>query len=238
MRLREATLAFALSAAAAVGACNPSEDSENIATAGIYVEYEVVEQGLATEATARATFWVGDDPGGTYLELTGGDEIEVDGVELVDQGGNPKRYEAQVPVKGAGELYEFVFTRPDEGPYSSLVSTRPQVDLTAPDGETYSREDDSFDVEWDDNDDTGDPIELLVEGDCIDDYPQIGGDDVDDSGSYSVAAGDLEEALGEEGETCEVTVTLERASEGTLSLDLKGTIEGFTTDAATFTSEP
>ena len=71
------TVALALSLPITTG-CFPVEDSCNIKTDGLYLELDAIEENGSVEA--QAIFWVGDRPGGTYLELGDcGDEISVNG---------------------------------------------------------------------------------------------------------------------------------------------------------------
>ncbi len=211
-------------------ACFEEEDSCNIRTPGIYVEYEVVEEDGS--ARAQVTFWTGDDPGGTYLELGAcGDTISVNGEELSESGSNPTRYRGVIDV---ADSYEFVFDRPDEGSYASTVTDMPApVAISAPSGQSIAR-DESFEVIWDTN--GSGQINLLISGDCIHDYPSTLGEAITDNGTHTVAADALEIWSGEEGSTCSATVELTRTTTGDLSPDLKGTIVGKTRDTASFST--
>jgi len=217
----------------AVG-CSPQEDSSNIKTAGIYFEFEVTDS--ADKAEAVATFWVGNKPGGTVLNLSGGDEIKVNGVRLSEQRGfNPIRYAATLDK---ADKYDFVFTRPDEDPYSSLLAQMPKpVVITGPPASDIAR-DKAFEVTWEDNSADSKTIELLIGGDCFWDYPDVQGDDVADSGSYSVASGGLKVKDLDKGETCAATVRLKRKVNGVLCDSLKGTIKGYSVDTSSFNSTP
>jgi len=232
MRTLVIATTLAACALALITGCHPSEDSCNIKTAGIYVELEAIEEGA--NATGKATFWVGDDPGGTYLVLGEcGDEIAVNGTVLQHKSGNPEYYEASIDP---AESYEFVFSRPDEDPYASLVANmRPEVTVLGPSGDTIPR-DEEFDITWEDND-TGE-IHLYVEGDCIHDYPDVLGDEVADNGSHTVASGGIEAWEGDENESCVAEIELSREVDGTLDSSLKGTIVGKSVGRSSFTSAP
>ncbi len=212
--------------------CYPEEDSCNILTDGIYVEYQVMEQNDA--ASARATFWVGDSPGGTYLTLGScGDEISVNGVELNKTGSNPEYYEAGVEV---ADTYDFTFNRPEYGEFVSSITAMPaEVEITSISGDEIAR-DEEFQITWMDNSDG--EIDLLISGDCIEDYPNLMGDDIADTGSHTVGAGAIEVNDNDVGESCAAEVRLTRESSGTLAAELKGTIKGFTRDVDSFTSTP
>jgi len=217
---------------ALVAGCHPQEDSCNVKTAGIYFQYEAVEEGGG--ALGRATLWVGDKPGGTNLVLGDcGDEVAVNGVKLKEKGSNPKYYEAAVPV---ADVYEFVFTREDEDPYVSVVDEmRPPVLDVAPSGGSISRLD-PFDVTWENND--GGQIHLLISGSCIWDYPNTLGDKVADNGSHTVPAEGLDATSAGESESCTAEIELTRETTGSLDPALKGTIKGQSVGRSSFTTTP
>ncbi|MBI4699700.1 MAG: hypothetical protein HY744_00810 [Deltaproteobacteria bacterium] len=219
--------------AVALGCGHPEEDSCNIKTAGIYVEYEVAEQGA--QATAKATFWVGDDSGGTYLTLGQcGDQIQVNGKALDKKAGNPEYYESAL---ASADGYEFVFTRVDEDPYPSSVAPPADVSISAPAADASISRADPFDITWD-KDGSGE-IKLLVEGDCIASYPKPLGDEIADTGSYTVNAGDIEPFVeSDKDKTCSATITLTREKAGSLHQSLKGTMKATTTASRGFESKP
>lgn len=226
-------LGLLIAAGTWMGCSSPEEDSCNIRTPGIYVEYEVNHRG--DSATVRATFWVGDDAGGTFLTLGScGDEIAVNGQKLGKKSGmDHDYYEASI---AASDTYEFVFTRVDEDPYASTVSPPPVVAVTAPSGESISRTE-SFDILWDDSGSGN--IELLIDGDCIKDYPNTLGDDVPDNGQHTVNAGAIEPFVSsDETESCTATIELRRESGGSLDASLKGTIKAESIGRSSFTSTP
>ncbi|MFW5740091.1 MAG: hypothetical protein ACOC1F_06965 [Myxococcota bacterium] len=222
-------LGLLIAGVAAMGCTTPEEDSCNIRTPGIYVEYEVVESD--NSATARATFWVGDAPGGTVLYLGQcGDAVTVNGQPLNKDG---DLYRASLTP---ADSYEFIFERSDEDPYISSVSTPPAVNVSAPSGESISRAS-SFDVEWDAN--GSGSLDLLIEGDCIKDYPNVMGDSVPDNGLHTVNAGAIKPFVSsDENESCTATVELTRESGGSLSPSLKGTIKGQSVGTTSFKSTP
>lgn len=227
-------LPFLLIGSAAVVGCSqqPEEDSCNIKTAGIYVQYEVTEAG--NSATARATFWVGDAPGGTFLTLGScGDDIKINGQAMShDSNSDHDYYETTL---APADSYDFVFTRAGEDPYSSVVSTPAAVNVTGPSG-SISRAD-AFDVTWENN--SSGAIDLLIEGDCIKDFPEINGKAVADTGSYTVNAGDIEPFVSSDADkSCTANVSLKRGADGALDPHLKGTIQGYSAGYTSFTSTP
>jgi hypothetical protein len=213
-------------------ACFPQEDSCNIKTGGIYVEFEIVE--TAKSAKAEAVFWVGDKPGGTNVELTCGDTITVNDLKLKKTSSNPARYTGSIAVE---DEYVFVFEREDEDPYISTIANMPApITLLAPKGGEYAR-DESFGVTWEDNG-TASNLNLLIESDCFWDFPDTLGKSVPDGGAYTVAADAFDLKSNQEAESCTATIELTRESKGSLSTDLKGTIKGKTRATGSFTSTP
>ncbi len=234
-------LPLLLIGSAVVSGCskNPEENSCNIKTAGVYVEYTVHAEGAS--AVADATFWVGNAPGGTYLTLGDcGDTITVNGQPLVHQSGaDNDYYETNVTPT---DVYKFVFTRQGESPYTSTVSTPAAVDITAPTAGTSISRAEAFDIKWTAN--PGGKIHLLISGDdankCIQDYPTYESDRaIDDTGTYTVNAGAIQPFVSSDAtKSCSATIALERSEPGTLDPSLKGTINGFAAGHTTFTSTP
>ncbi|MBN2343228.1 MAG: hypothetical protein JXX29_21210 [Deltaproteobacteria bacterium] len=225
-------VALLVSAATFATGCFEEEDSCNIHTPGIYVEYEVTERN--GNAYAEVVFWTGDEPGGTYLELGAcGDAVSVNGTKLSESGSNPTVYRATIDI---AETYNIVFDRPNEGSYSSVITTMPEpVDILTPSGDSLAR-DEAFDITWESNS-TG-QINLLVSSDCFWDYPSSLGDQVTDNGTHTVNAQIFDVKESEAGSTCTATIELTRETDGILSEKLKGTIVGKTMDSTTFTSSP
>lgn len=206
------------------------EDSCNIRTPGIFNEYEVHRTSGGAEVSAR--FWVGNNVGGTVLNLGQcGDQIKVNGVALTAS--SEHWYKASVPT---ADVYEFTFTRENEQPYVSTVSAPQQVVITAPNGESIPR-DQAFDITWENG--NGGNINLEAKGDCIWSYPSVKGDLVPDTGKHTVAANTIK-TLGSAGTdaTCTVNIELKREIGGQLANGLKGTIKGISKGATNFTTVP
>ena len=224
-----ATVALAASLPLTSG-CFPAEDSCNIKTGGLYLQLETIEEDGAVEA--QAIFWVGDRPGGTYLELGDcGDEISVNGAVMSASPGydNPEVYVANIDV---AESYEFTLSRPDEDPYVSTVSnTRQAVTVTGPIDASISRAE-GFDVTWDDND--GGEAEVSIDGDCFFSYSET----VLDNGSHTVAADSLSATDSDAAETCSGTIFVERSTSGTMASGLAGTVDALVRDRTVFSSTP
>ena len=217
---------------AAVGCSNPEEDSCNIKTPGMFVEYEVVNSG-GTTVDATAKFWVGNKAGGTSLFLGSCDAITINGAKMVVKGSGQNVYRATINLS---DNYDFVLAREDEDPYSSTVTTPELPVLTAPVPTDSFLRDEGFDITWVAG--SGN-INLLVKGSCTKSFPSVGGENVPDNGTYSVAAGKIQSFTSSETkETCTANVTLTRTNAGTLSSQLKGKIHGKSKGATSFKSLP
>ena len=221
-----------LGAVAATG-CLPPEDSCDLKTQGIKVEFAAMEEAGA--ATGQAIFWT--DEGRAIVLGDCGDNITVNGTELqvVNATASPVVYSAATEATGE---YSFVFSRPDEGDYTSTVSgLRPEVTVTAPVEGAETPRDADLIVEWNDNNDGAgsDEIELLVTGDCITfDYDATW----TDSGSGTIPANSLD--VDGDTTTCEAALVLTRKVSGTLDSGLNqvGSIEGWSMGRTTFTTIP
>ena len=210
--------------------CFPVEDSCNIKTDGLYLQLETIEENGSVEA--QAIFWVGNAPGGTYLELGDcGDGIEVNGSVMTASPGydNPEVYVAAIDV---AETYDFTLRRPDEDPYvSSVTNARAPVNVNGPSDQTISRAE-AFDVTWESND-AGD-ARVSVGGACFFDYSES----VQDDGTHTVAGGSLDSTDAEAGETCNATVLVERVTAGSMATGLSGSISAVVRGRTTFSSAP
>jgi len=222
-----------LLAALPIGCENPEEDSCNIKTPGIYVEFEATDTG--SQVLAAAKFWTGNKPGGTSLFLGNCDKISVNGTEMREGGSGQNVYRATI---GTADTYDFVFDRIDDGDTFNSTTTTPEaVTISALVSSDEIARDEAFDITWDTNGSGN--INLIVEGDCIDDYPKINGGNVSDTGSHTVNAGEITPKFQSDvDKTCTGSVTLTRQKDGTLDPALKGTIRGYAAGKTSFKSTP
>jgi hypothetical protein len=233
--LRAAFPAALVLAGAAAAGCLPAEDSCDIATEDIEVEFAAIEENGA--AAGEAIFRTGDVSSIALGDC--GDKITVNGerMRVLSGSASPLIYAASIEV---ADEYEFVFSRPDEDDYVSTVSDlRPEVTITAPAAGSIITRDTGFDITWANND--AGEINLLIDGDCIRSYPDAAGESVTDDGADAVPPNGLVWS-GTEGTetptTCDAEVVLTRSVEGTLDAALTGAIHGWTAGRAAFTSAP
>jgi hypothetical protein len=217
-----------LGAIAATG-CLKSEDSCDLKTQGIRVEFAAMEEGGA--ASGQAEFFT--DEGMAIILGDCGDKITVNGTELqvVSATASPVVYAANIEATGT---YEFVFSRPDEGDYTSTVTDlRPAVVVTAPAADADVPRDAALDVAWDNSD--GGSIDLVITGDCFSDYKESWTDD----GAETIDANSL--IVTDDTASCAAELVLTRTVTGTLDsalTDQGGWIRGWSVGRTSFTSIP
>lgn len=207
---------FFIAGATLMLGCLEEEDSCNIRTPGIYTEYYVSE--IDGQASVNATFWVGDGPQGTYLELGScGDTIEVNGIKLNETGSYPTHYTAKMP---AATEYVFAFIRPKEKAYYSVMDNVPgAIHIETPQGEQIARDEDLL-LLWQDNGNS--QISLNISSGCFTYYRET----LTDDGRHIVPANTFATRPQYCTKGCAATATLTRKFSGRLSPSLKGTIGG------------
>lgn len=125
-----------------LGGC-PTSPSGAITTRGLNVYYQVEQVGDRT--SVEAYFRVGS-PLGALLQLTGGDEVTVNGTILTCSVLLSPRYTGTVT---AADEYVFELRRPGESPYLSTVTAPLPVDLKTPVPDVVVSRQEGFTVSWD-----------------------------------------------------------------------------------------
>jgi hypothetical protein len=121
-------------------------ESENVQTSGIHSQFEVVKDADG-DIECKATFQVGDGLGGTYLDLTGDDEVFCNGVRLRRNNiFGVVEYRAHVQRKD-NNLYHFKFKRQGES-YESIAELPGDVQFISPAPYERLRKDQPVDVQW------------------------------------------------------------------------------------------
>lgn len=115
------------------------QQSGNIRTSGIRATYTITGDSRSG-ATASAQFTEKDTGVGiTYIQLSDGDEVTVNGMAMDEAHPFEISYESDVPLQVGGS-YTFTFTRPGESPYVATVTLPDLVTITSPaDGSTLNR---------------------------------------------------------------------------------------------------
>lgn len=200
-------LLLTLAAAAALVACE-RVDSTNVATQEIEAYVTVVSDGHGAEITARLEL---DGRSLTYVELGAGDALSanIDGhvTRLTPEPAlsDYLEYGGALPVDWGP--VEVRLHRPS-WPSAVLTAVLPEpFELYGLPGEYWLVED-IVPIRW--SHPTYGEARLLVTGRCIADYEQV----VADDGQTDLVPGDLWPSSSWDGDTCPLTVTLERVDIG------------------------
>lgn len=169
------------------------------------------------------------------MELQSGDELtaSADGSERgMSQSGEGK-YEASFDTGAGGVEFVVDLQRADDtsAPNSRGVMPEP-FSVTAEDGKRRAEED--VLIDWGTGSD-GD-MNIVVEGDCIFQFDE----DVADTGSYTIQAGELDSTGGDMPESCELKATLTRTAHGSAdaAYDSESSVALRQIRSAQFSSEP
>lgn len=190
--------------------CTEDVESTDVRTTGIYPEFTVTATGNG-RSRVEARLKVGGNNSNTFLDLTGGDTLEVtaDGVtKTLDGSGNS--YIATFDVDEAGTEFVFSFLRDgdDDAPLSVVELPEPfEMEVTTAE---VQRKVDDVEFTWEPEGD-GD-IGVKVDGDCI----FSASESTPDDGSHSVPPEDIDQVGTDDGEECTGTVQLTRSQRGTI----------------------
>jgi hypothetical protein len=224
---------------AAIG-CNPEDvASTDVRTHGMYANYDAIDSGNG-EVVVRAELRVGgDDTGASYVRLIGDDElvstIEEDEKVMQDEGsGDVVWYESLYGLADSSGLeVNIAFNRgeDDDSAPDSNVTMPPAFAVSIAEDEVQRGND--VTVTWDTE--YSGRMFWEVDGDCID---RASGE-IDDAGSLTLDAADVEVNSLDEGESCTATVTLERRHTGEIDPAFgDGAFIGTQRRAIDFTSTP
>jgi hypothetical protein len=217
MRIATVTSAFGILSLALMAGCTKETlDSDLIKTKGIAATVDVSATNDST-STVLVTLRAGGDESNTYIELQNGDSLSASadgserGMSHVDEG----QYEASFDTGAGGVEYVVDLQRADDtsAPNSRGVMPEP-FSVTGEDDRRRAEEDVLIDWVTGSNGD----MNIVVEGDCIFRFDE----DVADTGSYTIQAGELESTGGDMPESCDLEVTLTRTAYGTADAAFDG----------------
>jgi len=218
-RFSRVALASATAAGLVVGGCaTETVDSSDIRTAGMHPIYSALSTGDG-KTTVTGELRVGGD-NGTFVVLVAGDELtasagdEEKAMKAIDDG---LRYETSFAVDAAGTLVNVALSRGDSadgntnGPKSQVEIPQPFTlslsKLKA--GSSIPRGGDVA-IEWDPA--GSGEVSWELDGDCV--FYSWGS--TEDDGAFSIPSDEIDTAGIDEGETCEVTITVERVQRGSV----------------------
>jgi len=228
----------------ALGCSKETTSSSNIKTGGIAALIDVYADN-DTKATVHVELRVGGSSSNTYVALEGGDSLkataegETKTLTSVDTG----IYEADFSGVTGGTVFEVTLDRPDDDTASDNSGVLPEPFTLDDPPSDLSRTDDDLPLTWAPAE-TGDGMSVKIDGDCIFRYNE----NMSDTGSYTVAAGQLDSTKSDdpktedvdERETCDLTAHVERASEGSADtlFDPESWFKLHQRRSAKFTSNP
>lgn len=194
----------------AVG-CSATTSSTNIRTAGVVAVINVTSE-RDNDAVVGAEMVVGDASSNTYLVLEGGDAL------VAGAGGEKKTlsavgggdYEARFPVS-EGEFIVALEREGDDDAPMSRGTLGPAFTIDNPQADTpISRESGTWTITWTPAD-PGAEVEVELDGDCvIRESERLG----TDTGSFTVAPGQLRPWKSKKDQTCAVDVQITRTRMG------------------------
>jgi hypothetical protein len=221
---------------AALGCSKETTSSSNIKTAGIAALIDVYADD-ATSATVHVKLVVGGSDSNTYVNLSGGDRLVATAgddekeLEEVDSG----IYEAEFSDLEEGTEFTVTLERDDDETADANSGVLPPpFTLEEPEND-LSRADDDLEIAWAPAD-SGDPMLIAFDGDCIFDND----DETSDTGSYLVEKGTLDSTGGDKPETCDIKVSLDRVRNGSADskFDRESWFKLHQRRAASFISNP
>jgi hypothetical protein len=193
-------------------ACEQSVESQDIRTSGIYPEISVTANGSGN-SEVRVRLKVGGSNSNTFLDLTGGDELQAtvgDMTKTLDETSD-ETYTASFPVEAEGTQFVigFLRTEADESAPASTVTLPAPFALSLGATES-SRATDDVAITWDPPGSGN--ADWSLEGDCI-----IRDDgSVPDDGSHTLPAASIETFESDQAETCTANLSLTRSQSGNI----------------------
>ena len=199
--------------------CAEDVDSSDIRTAGMHPIYRTLSTGNGKTLVTGELRVGGDD--GTFVVLKAGDRLSATASDAekpmtaIDDG---LRYATEFPIDAGGTVINVAFTRDDSagdgnssGPNSSVVLPE-QFTLRLANLEEGApiQRGTPIDIQWDPP--AAGDVSWEVDGNCL--WSSSG--KTRDSGAFKIPANEIEVTGTDEGETCEVTITIDRTNEGTV----------------------
>lgn len=230
-------ISFLVVGVALVG-CSEDVGSSAIRTKGMYANYEALSEGDG-KTTVTAELRVGGDDG-TYVVLEDPDQLVASAEgdeEVMDGFDDGKKYRTTFDTDEGGTVINIAFERgEDENAPDSSVKLPEPFTLGLADfdeGVEIARGEDVA-IVWDPG--ASGEIDWEVTGDCI----WSEDDETKDDGSFTIPASAFRVTDLDKGESCEVTITLERSTSGRVdrAFEEGGEFEAKQRRRVTFTSTP
>jgi len=197
----------------AVGCSKETTSSRNIKTGGIAALTDVYAD-TDTTATIHVELRVGGSSSNTYINLEDGDELIAtagDQTKTLSMTDEPGKFEAKFTGVGADTVFSLVLERPHDTTASENSGTLPAPFTLDKPTDDLSRKNDELEVTWAPSG-TDDAMEFDFDGDCIFPRPP---ERPSDSGSFTLAKGELDSTGGDKPEACRLTLDAQRSRSGT-----------------------
>jgi len=191
-------------------------DSGNYTTDKIHFEFAV--DVSATVATATASFWTpsAQPANPTYLVLTAGDTITVNGVAMQRVRG--PFFDVYTATLQPAETYTFTFTRTDGTSYDSTVNTIVPLEITSPaEGDWISRAAD-LNVTWTNPIEGGNVAVFVPGGQYFNGFLR----ETADTGAYTIPANTLTLDAMSPSTDVETGLSVSRSHKGVMATGLTG----------------
>jgi hypothetical protein len=207
---------FIIAASALSLACTEDVGSEDIRTGGLYARYEAVGQADGT-TDIEAQIRVGGDSG-TWVQLNNGEKLEVSIPEETmtlnhNEQGDRHYYRGELGTNKSVEI-NVALLRTDadiDAPNSKATLPAPfTAAFTDIDGGDSVTRGEDIEIKWDKN--ASGNMDWEVTGDCI--WTESGS--TNDDGAFTISAESIAVQNLDKGDSCEVTVTLERINTGSV----------------------
>jgi len=207
---RSALASLCLIGLSALGCSKETTSSSNIKTGGIAALIDVNAFDDNT-ATVHVELRVGGSTSNTYVDLEGEDRLlataagKTKTLTVVDTG----VYEADFSGVEGGTEFSVTLDRPDDITASDNSGTLPEPFTLEDPSSDLSRMDDDLTLAWAPAN-TGDGMHVDIDGKCIFGYD----DEMSDTGTFVVEAGELRSTDSDDPKTCDLTAKVERVRDG------------------------
>lgn len=200
--------------------------SEEVTTAGMYLDYTVVTQGEGTGSEVNTLLRVGGATSTTYVDLSVGDQLAVsvgDEESVLNQVslGVVHSYQQRFDADAEGSEFTLSFDRADQtGAPASIAILPTPFEITLPIvDESFSRSVETGEVviEWDSSSD--DRVNIAVHGDCFASYFAL---DEADMGNHSIPLSYFKDNEYDSVSTCSAEVSVERSRAGSVDREFGG----------------
>lgn len=200
--------------------------SEEVTTAGMYLDYTVVTQGEGTGSDVSTLLRVGGVTSTTYVDLSEGDQLSVavnDEEAVLNQVslGVVHSYVQRFVADTEGSEFALSFDRADQTGAPSSIATLPApFEVTLPEeNATFSRSNDAGEivVTWDNASD--DRVNISVHGDCFASYFAL---DEADAGTHVIPLSYFKENEYDSVSSCTGEVSIERSRTGSVDAEFGG----------------